>query len=144
MKFKTPDLEHDYKKVHLRLKDLADWVDDYCKKKYSKEILVTCVSRSREEQIRLYLKEKNPKTGDLYLPPDVPISVHETSPCRAIDFRSSIFTPDQKRAIKYQVNSNWQYDSDRPDKQCLVYHKLVGNAEHFHLQVSGKTLVSCK
>ena len=42
-------------------------------------------------------------------------------------------TDEQIESICNQLNSKYQYDSERPDKECLIHHD-TGRGPHFHLQ----------
>lgn len=142
MQFKKPEMEKQLKHSHPILQKLVKDVDKYCRENFLKEIMVTAVARTREDSIRLYSKEINPKTNKPYFPPDVPISVHEVRPCRGLDIRSFDFTSNQRIAIKYYVNSHYLYNPEKVEKRCCLYHKTGDSSFHFHLQVSDKTLNS--
>ena len=60
--------------------------------------------------------------------------VHGTLPVRGIDLRCR----NRKigEAIAKLINSYWEYDKKRPEKQCALYH---GKAPHLHLQVHPNT-----
>jgi hypothetical protein len=38
-----------------------------------------------------------------------------------------------------EVNAAWQYDPQRPEMKCCLYHD-VGKGAHFHLQVHARTV----
>ena len=63
-------------------------------------------------------------------------SVHSTIPLRGFDLRSRNFIDPQK--IADEINSQWIYDPQRPEKKCCVFHD-VGKGPHFHLQVHNDT-----
>ena len=59
--------------------------------------------------------------------------------CRAIDSRSWCY-PDQKAyRIMDEINNKWEYDFDRPEKQCSITHKVKTGGFHFHIQVHPNT-----
>ena len=58
--------------------------------------------------------------------------VHGQMPCRGIDRRCR--NAAIGNAIKEWVNYKWEYDFDRPDKQCCVFHKCEKYGWHLHLQ----------
>lgn len=60
--------------------------------------------------------------------------VHSTSPCRAIDIRSWIYTKEELDEIETAINSLWTYDPKRPEKKCMKVHD-TGKGVHAHLQV---------
>ena len=138
IKFKEPELEAQLNRADPKLQKLIKYVHDYCLEKYKKDTIITEVERTREETIRIYIRQINPKTGKPYTPDEVAVSTHEARPCRAADIRSNNFTDDECLAIQYAINSTWIYDPDRLNIKCCKYHG--GTAMHFHLQVHTKTV----
>ena len=138
IKFKKPELKQQLNRADPKLQKLVKWVHDLCFEKYKKDTIITEVERTREETIRIYIRQINPETGKLYTPDEVKASTHETKPCRAADKRSSAYTNDECLAIQYAINSTWIYDPDRLNIKCCKYHG--GTALHFHLQVHPKTV----
>lgn len=65
--------------------------------------------------------------------------VHSTDPCRGIDLRSWIYTPDKQKKIESYINSKWTYDPNRPDMKCLILHGDRGQ-RHIHVQVHPNTV----
>lgn len=63
--------------------------------------------------------------------------VHGMDPCRGMDARST--WTDAPMAEGDKVNSVWQYDPERPEMKCCIYHD-VGKGAHFHLQVHARTV----
>ena len=138
IKFKEPELEKQFNNADTKLQKLIKWVHDYCLEKHKVHVTITEVERTREDTVRIYIRQINPKTGKNYTPDEVAVSTHEANPCRAVDIRSSNFTDDECLAIQYHTNSNWIYDPDRLNMKCCKYHG--GTAMHFHLQVHPKTV----
>ena len=64
--------------------------------------------------------------------------VHSTDPVRAVDIRSKCYEGDQAGKIRDEINSLWQYDSNRPNMQCALIHD-AGMGVHFHIQVHPNT-----
>lgn len=62
--------------------------------------------------------------------------VHGTTPCRALDIRSRTFADPE--VIADEINKAWDYDPERPQFECAIYHD-VGRGEHIHLQVHNNT-----
>ena len=141
IKFKTPKLEEQLKRADKILQELVKWVHDYCLNKYGKDTTLTEVTRTRDETVKIYIRQINPKTGKLYTPDEVPSSTHETIPCRAADKRSLEYTSTECLNIVYVINATWIYDPDRPNLKCCVYHKVGDDASHFHLQVHPNTVI---
>lgn len=64
--------------------------------------------------------------------------VHSTDPCRGLDIRSRIYTPEELQEIQNYIDLRWIYDSHRPKMKCLIIHG-VGNNKHIHLQCHPNT-----
>ena len=62
--------------------------------------------------------------------------VHGQIPLRGLDIRSTVFEDPEK--LCEDINNHWEYDLDRPEKQCAIYHD-IGKGFHIHLQVHPKT-----
>lgn len=62
--------------------------------------------------------------------------LHGEIPVRAVDLRSRIYMKPEMVADK--INSEWQYDYQRPDMQVCVYHDS-GEGKHFHVQTHPNT-----
>lgn len=58
--------------------------------------------------------------------------------CRGIDFRTWDISPALLSELCSEVNSNWVYDPNRPEKEVLIYHD-VGRGPHLHCQVHPNT-----
>lgn len=67
-----------------------------------------------------------------------PGDVHSTDPVRAVDIRSKCYDGDQASRIRDEINTIWEYDSNRPQMKCAIIHD-VGNGVHFHIQVHPNT-----
>ena len=139
IKFKEPKLETELKTVHPELLKLITWVSYWVFNKWQKDVIITGLGRTRAESIALYIHQLNPKTGKLYTPDEVEVSVHEVKPCRGADLRSSEYSHDDCLSLQYAINTNWIYDTDRIEKKCCKYHSVGKNVFHFHLQCSDKT-----
>ena len=112
---------------------------------YSKyDIIITEIFRNRADQINIYTHLVNPKTGKLYLPEEVPYTVHGTNPCRGIDlfFTSKKWPLSKKRCYKIEkhVNSIYEYDPKRPNMKVCNYHRTTISGWHFHIQVHPNTI----
>lgn len=62
--------------------------------------------------------------------------IHKTVPLRAIDFRCWYIHLGQ--AIEKYVNDNFEYDYNRPEKKCCLFH-TTGKGWHLHIQVHQNT-----
>ena len=65
--------------------------------------------------------------------------LHGTTPVRAVDIRSWCYTGNRAEMICDWINSRWQYDFDRPEKKCCIFHD-VGYGPHMHIQVHPHTM----
>ena len=63
---------------------------------------------------------------------------HGTIKLRAVDLRCRIATIGV--AIEILVNNNWQYDPERPQKACCLYHEVGAGGKHLHIQVHPNTV----
>jgi hypothetical protein len=61
--------------------------------------------------------------------------VHGCTPCRGVDLRAS----DMGHDIAAWVNDGWEYDPERPEMRCALYHD-AGSGWHLHLQVHPHTV----
>ena len=57
--------------------------------------------------------------------------VHGTLPCRAMDMRSRML--ENAQAVADDINANWAYDPDRPEKLCCVYHAVCPKCKESNL-----------
>ena len=62
--------------------------------------------------------------------------VHGTDPLRAIDLRCRVALIGL--AIEQHINNTWEYDPERPDLQCALFHD-AGSGAHLHIQVHDNT-----
>lgn len=139
MKFKYPHLAKQLDNCYPTLRYMLEWLDAKTKEKYGREITITCLQRTRAETLAIYAGQVNPATGRNYEPADVPLSCHETTPCRAADIRARDFTPEQCEEIRKMLIDAWVYGYKRPAKQVCVLHKIGDGAIHFHVQCSVET-----
>ena len=65
-----------------------------------------------------------------YRPGDT--GVHGQQPVRGLDRRCRDAAIGN--AIKQYVNARWEYDPDRPDLLCCIFHKCDKYGWHLHLQ----------
>jgi hypothetical protein len=121
--FKTPREREEYAqlpqkcpKLFALVVDLAHYVEEMLKK----DVVLTSVYRTPDEEAELY-KESEHK---------VIHSAHFT--WNAVDLRSSIYTPDEIQGITNYLNSRYKNIDGRP---MVIYHRLTGNAFHFHIQL---------
>ena len=63
--------------------------------------------------------------------------VHGQMPVRGIDRR--VRNSAIGNALKEWVNRKWEYDPDRPEFVCAVFHKVNTHGWHLHLQCHSNT-----
>ena len=64
--------------------------------------------------------------------------VHGQMPVRGYDRRCR--NAAMGNAIAQWINRKWQYDPDRPDMVCCIFHKLDAHGWHLHIQVHNNTV----
>lgn len=125
MKFKTPREEKECAQLpqkNPKLQMLLINIDAYAIANFSKEITITRIYCTKEEEDALYVEDmsKRPK-----------ISPHEV--WEAADLRSSVFTEDEINNLVNYCNEGWKYhDGSHP---VALYHMIAGNTYHFHIQL---------
>ncbi len=65
--------------------------------------------------------------------------LHGTLPVRAVDIRSWVFDDKKAQEIKHEINRRWEYDYNRPEKDCAILHRTKNGAMHFHFQTCQNT-----
>jgi len=121
MRFKYPSLLLEIERAHPRLQALALYLDDYAKRSFGKDLLVTDVERTQAEYNQIY--GKTPYMGPM---------PHLAPQSRAIDFRTvGELTDAQIKQLVDHVNSFWV----RSDGRLTAIHHDVGNGQHLHCQV---------
>lgn len=139
MNFKYSYLKQEFhKNIFPNLRALLFELDHFSKEKFNKEIYITQLLRSQDEQNELY--EYKIKAGFytvidgwIYYSLDKEhptYSVHQVG--RGADLRSSIYTSEEIEEICKYVNEYFPYWHGKP---ACVYHKIYGNVYHFHFQV---------
>ena len=63
--------------------------------------------------------------------------VHGQMPVRGIDRRCR--NAAIGNAIKEWINRKWEYDPDRPDMSCCIFHKVDEYGWHLHIQCHQNT-----
>lgn len=120
--FKEPRLQDEWAqlatknpKLHDLVIDLTQYVADMLKK----DVVLTSIYRTAEEQAALYA-----------------VSLHKVldSPhmhWNAVDLRSTVYTEDEIRGIINYINAWYKNANGKP---VVIYHVVPGNAYHFHIQ----------
>jgi hypothetical protein len=131
---KTARVQRDFEQLQVKnyplaalMLDLADFV----KAELNKDVVMTMIYRTQEEQWKLYEKTDGAKTT-------------RTSPhmrWEAVDIRDRIYTGPQKKAIgrflkKYYDETN-QFPRLPSGSKTYWLHAIKGQAMHFHIQYKG-------
>ena len=103
-----------------KLSELLIDLDDMIGRNYKKNMVITSIYRSPEEQAALYAKSAH----------KVPNSPHMTY--EAVDLRSWTFTDVERDEIISYLNKRYTNPDGRRVSMC---HAITGGAIHFHIQL---------
>jgi len=122
LNFKTQELRQEFyqsteKEIDPRLKAVILYFAYYVWEKYAQELIITQLSRTGDEQIKIY--------GDSRPSP------HTCKPCRAVDFRSLNFIEPQIEQLKEHFFKHFAVESF--DLSQFKYH--MGTTWHIHIHV---------
>lgn len=123
MQFKTDRLREEMNQLLVKnteLWKLMDVLDVYAKLEFSKDIVITSIFRTEEENAALYAAtpiDKRPAR-----------SPHMD--WKAVDIRSSNFTDAEITKMLAFLNCF----TNKNGKRIALYHEIPGNVKHFHIQ----------
>lgn len=123
MRFKTERIKQEWLQLNTKNPKLAFLVSSlsaYCEQMFKKDVMLTEVFRTEEEQKALYSKSSQPPKNSPHM-----------SWC-AVDIRSFDFTKEQIDKILDFCNKS----TDNWFKKTAIYHEIPGNVYHLHLQYS--------
>lgn len=121
MRFKTLEIQTQFNLLtqnNPKLKNVLNLLDQYTTHEFGKDICLTCIFRTMEEQ------------EALYAPNPAPPSVH--TQWEGADVRSWDFDDDQIHKMLTFLNAF----AFRNGKPSALYHTIPGNAPHFHIQIA--------
>lgn len=121
--FKTPRIEGEFHELPLRNKRLYTLIQvasQYSEFEFRKEITITDLHRTPEENAKLYVP--NPE------PINKPHTIWEGA-----DLRSSIYTPQEIYKFVAFLNCFTGFGGKRVTAFC---HSIPGGAPHFHVQTN--------
>lgn len=125
MQFKTDRIAKEYEVLqqkNLKLWRLMSLADQFSKLELGgKEITLTHIYRTLEEQIELYKD-----TPEAQRPKTSPHQLYQ-----AVDIRSSTYN---QREIERLVNFFNQFTYQGGQRKVSMYHMIAGQALHFHVQ----------
>lgn len=122
---------HTLKRKNPALTQLILDLTDFVRVEFSKDLMMTMIFRTQQEQWDLYTKTDGPKTKR--------ISPHML--WNAVDIRDWIYTPQEKQKITKFLQTHYD-KSNRMSKlgngsRTVWLHKIKGQAMHFHIQYNG-------
>ncbi len=125
--FKTPRIEREFNELPLRNKRLLillQMASQYSEFEFRKEITITDLYRTPEENAKIYASSTEPVNR--------PHTLWEGA-----DLRSSIYKPNEIYKFVNFLNLFTSYGGKRITAFC---HTVPGGAPHFHLQTSKEIL----
>jgi hypothetical protein len=125
--FETKKQEDEFNRIDPRLQAEAFMVEGFIQFYFGLDMFITHIEREDEQQDEIY--KDNPEYKIKPWP-----SVHQSRPCRGIDFRSYTFKKEQREGLLLFVNIHLPYGKE--GHFTLKWHD-VGQGEHFHIQVNG-------
>lgn len=103
--------------LHGLVDQLSVWVSN----NLQKDITLTHLYRTAEEQVALYAATEPAKRPTA--------SPHQV--WNAVDLRSSVYTPEEVAGIVAWVNKHYTNPNGRV---CALAHAIAGGAYHLHIQ----------
>ncbi|MCI0404933.1 MAG: hypothetical protein L0Z48_07125 [candidate division Zixibacteria bacterium] len=130
MQFKHDTLRrqfYDLNGTDPRLRAVISELDFFFQQKFGRELVITSVGRTEEEQKELY-PEFFARVGRVHP------SAHLGRPCRAVDIRSRDLSADEVQALREYFESWWE---ELPGWAFLINDR-GGALPHIHIQVGRK------
>jgi uncharacterized protein YcbK (DUF882 family) len=121
LKFKTNVERDQYAELgtkNPKLVDLLIDLTDFVSSTFKKDVVLTSVYRSPEQQADLYKNSERKVVN----------SAHSTY--EAVDLRSFIYTQNEIEAICSYLNAKYKNANKKP---VALYHSIAGGAPHFHV-----------
>ena len=121
--FKNPRERSEYAELATKNPKLFDLLHDlvsYVQDTFKKDVVLTSVYRTAEEQAALYAKAVH----------KVLKSDHMS--WEAVDLRSSIYTKGEIDSIVAYLNTKYK---NRDGRRVALYHSVPGNVPHFHISL---------
>lgn len=139
MKNNSLRLSKEFSILQKKNRDLYDIINDlyyFCQDKFKKDIVVTMILRTQEEQDEIY---KGTTRGSREYDKNPWKSFHQFY--LAVDIRSNIFTPEEIKIIENYLNTKYNGINQRPvTAKCHEVIKADGTrlGDHFHIEFQGK------
>ena len=121
--FKTDRIRDEFGQLAFKNPKLFDLLTDlktYVEEHMHRDIVLTCILRTKEENDELYKL--------------VPVEKRPNSPhlgWGAVDLRSSTFSDDEIHQLVAYLNVKYKNASGKP---VALFHSIPGNVKHFHIQ----------
>ena len=123
--FKTQRIREEWAgdKVHKNIKNLVSMLSYYMELEHGRDVVITDLLRTQEEQDEYYKNDKKYKKKPWK-------SVHQYG--RGVDIRSHGL---EQKTIEMVLNflNMVKYDQARPHKKTAIHHD-IGLSGHFHIQ----------
>ena len=126
MLFKSDRIRDEWSQLafkNLPLFDIINRLHDHVAEVYGKELVLTSILRTKEENDELY-KDTPPEQRPAASPHCI---------WGAVDVRSSTFTDEEITSLTAWLNASFRNPSG---KATALYHSIPGQAKHFHIQHS--------
>lgn len=126
IKFKTDRVCNEFEELQDKnyyLEDLINDVAQYCKKEFDKNITITMIYRTDEEQDNIYKDNERYQFKKFKSP-------HQF--WQAVDLRSRDFTEEEITQLVDYINK--KYNVQNYYKWTAKNHEVNGHGEHFHIQ----------
>ena len=131
---KTQRVGKEFQELKTKNAPLAQLIldlTDYVSLEFKKDVMMTMIFRTQQEQYDLYAKTDGPKTKRK--------SPHMR--WEAVDIRDWIYTAPEKAAIGKFLKSNYDATNQMAalpsGSKTYWLHKIKGQAMHFHIQYKG-------
>lgn len=115
------------KSTNSGLFDLIEQLISYVSSKYKKDVIITMIYRTQEEQDKIYANDEKYKQKKFKSP-------HQL--WHSVDIRSFIFTKREITELVDYINLN--FNAKNWYKWTAKCHEVQGNGEHFHIQFLNK------
>ena len=130
IQFKTDRQRTEWNDISGRLKQMIEMLSIFRYLRYNKEMVITELMRTQEEQDELYGKKADKETREKYNKKPWS-SVHQFG--RGADVRTHDWERNEVRDALFILNTI-VYDVSRPRTKTAIHHD-IGTGEHIHIQV---------
>lgn len=118
-------------KKNPKLADLLTDLCDYVKKEFAKDVTITMIFRTQEEQDEIYKDNEDYQKRRFKSP-------HQF--WHSLDIRSRVFEKEEISKIEDYLNE--KYNNSNFYKWTAKCHEVSGHGEHFHIQYYSRMKVT--